>query len=76
TALQDPEQLIVYRQDHMAMFRVLGGEEAMMWDEAADGVTFGVLCEMVATFGGGDEAALRAAGYLQGWIQTGLLAQS
>ena len=73
--LPEPEQLIVYRQDHMAMFRPLGQEEAMMWDEAADGVAFGVLCEMVATFGGAEEAAARAAGYLQGWIQTGLLAK-
>lgn len=74
-ALPEPAELIVYRQDHMAMFRAAGGEEAMMWDEAAGGVAFGVLCEMVATFGGEDEAATRAAGYLQGWIQTGLLAR-
>ena len=27
------------------MFRELAEEEAMMWDEAANGIPFGVLCE-------------------------------
>ena len=49
-------------------------EEAMMWDEAAKGVPFGVLCEMVATFAGEDEAELRAATYLKGWVDMGMLA--
>ena len=39
-----------------------------------NGVRFGVLCEMVATFGGEDEADLRAATYLKGWVDTGMLA--
>ena len=42
----------------MARFRSLSTEEAMMWNEAANGVRFGVLCEMVATFAGEDEAEL------------------
>jgi hypothetical protein len=46
----------------------------MMWDEAAKGVRFGVLCEMVATFGGEQDAELRAASYLKGWVDTGMLA--
>ena len=41
---------------------------------AANGVRFGVLCEMVATFGGEDDAELRAASYLKGWVDTGMLA--
>ena len=35
---------------------------------------FGVLCEMVATFAGEDDAELRAATYLKGWIDSGMLA--
>ena len=27
------------------MFRELPAEEAMMWDEAANGIPFGVLCD-------------------------------
>ena len=42
--------------------------------EAAKGVTFGVLCEMVATYAGEDEAEVRAATYLKGWVDTGMLA--
>jgi len=46
----------------------------MMWDEATKGVRFGVLCEMVSTFAGEDDAELRAASYLKGWVDTGMLA--
>jgi hypothetical protein len=46
----------------------------MMWAEAAKGVRFGVLCEMVATFAGEDGADLRAAAYLKNWLDTGSLA--
>lgn len=45
-----------------------------MWDEAVKGVRFGVLCEMVATFVGEDDAELRAASCLKGWVDTGMLA--
>jgi len=58
----------------MARFRPLSAEEAMMWDEAAKGVRFGVLCEMVAIFGGEDKAELRAATYLKGWVDMAMLA--
>jgi hypothetical protein len=43
-----------------------------MSDEAAKG-RFGVLCEMVPTFAGEDDAELRAASYLKGWVD-GMLA--
>ena len=46
----------------------------MIWDEAARGTRFGVLCEMVATFGGKAGAELRAAAYLRDWAGTGMLA--
>jgi len=74
TRLPEPQALLVWRHDLMARFRPLPTEEAMMWDEAAKGVRFGVLCEMVATFAGEDGAELRAATYLRGWVDTGLLA--
>jgi hypothetical protein len=72
--LPEPQAILLWRQDFMARFRPLPPEEAMMWDEAAKGVRFGVLCEMVATFGGEQDAELRAASYLKGWIDTGMLA--
>jgi len=72
--LLEPQAIVVWRQEFMARFRPLSPEEAMMWDEAAKGVRFGVLCEMVATFAGEDEAELRAATYLKNWIDMGMLA--
>ena len=71
--LDAPAHLLIWRQDVTPMFRELGAEEAMMWDEAAKGIPFGVLCEMLATYDDPDNAAGRGAGYLHGWITAGLL---
>jgi len=46
----------------------------MMWDEAAAGTCFGVLCEMVATHGGEEGADFRAASYLKDWVDMESLA--
>ena len=72
--LLEPQAIVVWRHDFMSRFRPLSPEEAMMWNEAAKGVWFSVLCEMVATFAGEDEAELRAASYLKGWVDMGMLA--
>ena len=71
--LGETSQLIFSRPEGMANFRPLASAEAMMWDEAAKGVCFSVLCEMLSIFGGEDTAAATAAGYLQGWINAGML---
>ena len=42
--LEEPARLLIWRQDTTPMFRELPAEEAMMWDEAAGGIPFGVLC--------------------------------
>jgi hypothetical protein len=72
-ALEQPARLLVWRQDVTPMFRELSVEEAMMWDEAANGIPFGVLCSMLATYDDPDGAAARGAGYLRGWVTSGLL---
>ncbi|MEH2562535.1 DNA-binding domain-containing protein [Bradyrhizobium sp. AZCC 2289] len=71
--LEEPARLLIWRQDVTPMFRELPTEEAMMWDEAANGIPFGVLCEMLATYDDPDGAAARGAGYLHGWISSGSL---
>ncbi|MDI1262976.1 MAG: DNA-binding domain-containing protein [bacterium] len=73
TPLEEPARLLIWRQDATPMFRELSAEEAMMWDEAGAGIPFGVLCEMLATYDDPDGAASRGAGYLHGWITSGLL---
>jgi hypothetical protein len=72
-ALDEPARLLIWRQDNTPVFRELSAEEAMMWDEAANGIPFGVLCAMLATYDDPDGAAARGAGYLHGWISAGLL---
>lgn len=73
TALEQPARLLIWRKDVTPMFREIPPEEAMIWDEAANGIAFGVLCEMLATYDDPDGAAARGAGYLHGWITAGLL---
>jgi Putative DNA-binding domain len=73
--LAEPSPILVWRED-VPKFRLLGAEEAMMWDEAARSTNFSTLCGLVATFDGLDGAETRAAGYLQGWINSGLLSEA
>lgn len=73
TTLDQPSRVLVWRQGVTPMFRELPAEEAMMWDEAASGIPFGVLCSMLATYDDPDSAAARGAGYLQGWVASELL---
>ena len=69
-----PQSVLVYRADLTSRIRPMDADEAMMWDEMTKGIGFGVLCEMMATFWDGETAPIKAAGYLRGWIENGLLA--
>lgn len=70
-----PVRLLVWRHNLLPKFREVLDEEAMMWDEAAVGVPFGVLCEMLSFRSDPDTAPLRAATLLQGWIADGLVSE-
>jgi hypothetical protein len=72
-SLEEPDRLLVWRQDVTPVFHQLNVEEAMMWDEASSGIPFGVLCSMLATYDDPDSAAARGATYLHGWVTAGLL---
>ncbi len=69
----DPLHLLVFREEFQSSFRSMSYEEAMMWDKMAAGVPFGVLCEVMATYGGEDDAPMRAGSYLHTWISAGLI---
>jgi hypothetical protein len=71
--LEQPSRLLIWRRDVTPVFRELSVEEAMMWDEAATGIAFGVLCAMLATYDDPEGAPARGAGYLHGWVTAGLL---
>ena len=70
---ETPLEILVWRQALGSRFRILGNEEAMAIDCARQGLNFGVICEMIATFDDPDGAAMRAAGYLRGWIEAEII---
>lgn len=72
--LDEPQHYLVWRKHLTPYFRVLPPEAAMIWDELAKGVRFGVLCEMLAFRADADTAPARAAGHLQSMITDSLLA--
>ena len=71
--LPDRETLVVWRSGSAPRVRVMTAEEAMIWTEAGRGRRFDALCEMLAAFDDPAGAAGRAAGYLQGWLNAGML---
>lgn len=69
----EPSLLLIWRHDGMSRFREPGAEEAMMWRECVKGRTFGELCQLLAVFDDLGGAPARAAGYLKGWLDVGIL---
>lgn len=69
----EAQRLVTWRQGVTPMIREMNAEEAMMWSEACRGTRFEQLCEMVATFDAADQAAVRAATHLQGWLSSEML---
>ena len=67
------QSVLVWRQVTTPKFRALKAEESMMWTEAAKGVRFSVLCEMLAAYDDPEGAAMRAATYLRTWVESGAL---
>lgn len=70
------EFLMIWRKDHTSRFRALEAEEAMLWTEASRGITFSRLCELAAIFDAAEDASLRTATYLKGWLDSGLLSSA
>lgn len=73
---EEVQYILVWREGARPMLRVAGREEAMMWQEAVRGQTFAALCEMLATFAEPENAAVRAAQYLYGWMTAGMLSRA
>ena len=75
TTSKEPTRIVVWRYELMSMFREMTAEEAMMWEEAAKGARFDNLCELIAFYDNAAGAPPRAAGYLKGWLEAGLLSK-
>ncbi|MFP1633257.1 putative DNA-binding domain-containing protein [Zhengella sp. ZM62] len=67
--------VLVWRMEMQARYRPLDPEEAMLLRETRAGAHFGLLCEMAAMMDDPDNAAMRVAGYLRGWVETGLVSR-
>jgi hypothetical protein len=68
-----PIEVLVWRQAGASRFRILGAEEAMAVAAAGEGVSFAVICEMIAAMADPETAAARAASYLRGWIEAEII---
>ncbi|MCB1420273.1 MAG: putative DNA-binding domain-containing protein [Notoacmeibacter sp.] len=71
--INDGSAVLVWRSESRAHYRILAAEEAMLANEAAGGASFALLCEMAAMMDDPDNAALRVAGVLRGWLDDGVL---
>ncbi|MEK9968034.1 MAG: DNA-binding domain-containing protein [Ferrovibrio sp.] len=71
-----PEQQhwAIWRSETGVRFRMLEPDEAAMLKAVADGEAFAGLCQIAADHGGIDTAAMRAAGLLRQWLDSGWIA--
>lgn len=67
------EHTVIWRHATIPKVRAMAYEEAMMCREASLGREFGAICTLLATYDDPDNAPLRAAQYLQGWIASEML---
>jgi len=65
---------VIWRADLKVNFRSISPDEAWLLDAARDGMSFGALCESLATVVGDDAAPVRAATALRDWLASGWLA--
>lgn len=69
-----PRWVLVWRTDLTCRHMALDSEQGQLLDNLNRGAGFGGLCELSASIGGPDTAVHRMAGYLQQWINSGILA--
>jgi hypothetical protein len=73
-ARHEPVEWLVWRRELTTQYRSLEPGEARAIDAFRAGAAFGDICEGLAETGDPDQAPLRAAQYLRGWIEGGLIA--
>lgn len=71
--LIEPTTYLIWRRDGIPAIRLLATEEAMLWESADRGHSFGRLCELAAHFDDPATAAERVAGYVGCWLDAGVL---
>lgn len=74
--LHEPLRILVWRQAAGSRFRILGAEEAMAIDGVGRGLDLASICQTIAAHGEADDAPLRAADYLRGWLEAEIIARA
>jgi hypothetical protein len=69
----EPAQWLLWRQDLRTYFRSLEPGEAQALEAAREGHSFGELCALLCNEFGEEQAPATAAGFLRGWVESGLL---
>lgn len=72
-AAGETAEWLVWRNDDTASFRAMHAPEAWAYDRAAAGALFAELCEGLTEWSPAHEAATLMAGYLRGWLESGLV---
>ena len=70
---RQPTVWMLWRQDLQTYFRSLQAAEATALDIVRGGGSFGGICAALVAHFGEEETPLRAAGYLRGWTEAGLI---
>lgn len=68
-----PAVYLIWRRELQIYFRLLSAEEASVVAAARAGHSFGELCVLLCEHREESEASAHAAGYLRGWVESGLL---
>jgi len=68
-----PTRYLIWRRELQIYFRPLSDEETSVVAAARAGHSFGELCVLLCEHLDESEASLHAAGFLRGWVESGLL---
>jgi Putative DNA-binding domain len=68
-----PVSYLIWRRELQIYFRPLAQQEAAVIAAARAGHSFGELCVLLCEHLDESEASLHAAGYLRGWVESGLI---
>ncbi len=71
-----PVSWLIWRRELQLYFRPLAPAEAAAIAAAIAGRSFGELCELLCEHLDENEASLHAAGFLRGWVESGLIADA
>jgi hypothetical protein len=72
----EPKAWVLWRtKDYRHSFYGLSKEEAWALDSLAQGMSFGMICEGLCQWIVPEEVGMRAASFLKGWIEKGMLSQ-